>query len=287
MDNVLFYGERDEQTRRQVRSAAAAHSHRIGPRKPKATLRQSASTGSSSSKDTPPKRRTAQQKPAVKQEPASSTVSSPQNVNVQEVYRTVPSVPPQFRDLPVEQSGLTQMTGFQGQPQSTGPIHLYPQHLPAGALEQPRNGLVSPGLRSMSPAGPTSSPDSTQRLPQYSWTEYPRYGLGSNRLQSLEMLADVASSARNNASRLGSPAEQGIPGLRHFESSAEGRPILPPLLPTSSPHLQQSVDGDRQGSAEAQNQNSGTEPPSRQAAKDPCLGFGQHARPHFNPLPPG
>ncbi|EME40533.1 hypothetical protein DOTSEDRAFT_37346 [Dothistroma septosporum NZE10] len=34
--SILFYGEQGEATRRQVRSAAASHSHRIGPRKAKA-----------------------------------------------------------------------------------------------------------------------------------------------------------------------------------------------------------------------------------------------------------
>ncbi|KAK4617506.1 hypothetical protein CLAFUW4_12618 [Fulvia fulva] len=42
MDSILFYGDRDEATRRQVRSAAASHSHRIGPRKAKASKKPKA-----------------------------------------------------------------------------------------------------------------------------------------------------------------------------------------------------------------------------------------------------
>lgn len=65
MDCILFYGDRGEASRRQVRSAAAQHSHRIGPRKPKSSKKPR-------SEELLSKKRTLKANPIVPYEPEHS-----------------------------------------------------------------------------------------------------------------------------------------------------------------------------------------------------------------------
>lgn len=151
-----------------------------------------------------------------------------------------------------------------------------------------QGGIASPGARSISPATQASPPE-TQRLPAYSWTEYPRYGLGSSRLQSLEMLADVAATARVTP-RSSSPAGNGVPEFRLFKSSVEERSALPPLpAPTSSPSQMNNNRGGVQVSTEAQIKSEVVEMAPFHAARAPCAEFIQHPSrtPHFHSMSPG
>ncbi|KAM3424118.1 hypothetical protein BST61_g11336 [Cercospora zeina] len=266
MDNVLFYGERDEATRRQVRSAAAAHSHRIGPRKPKAALKPP-STTTTAATTTSAKRRSTQHKPPKSDVPSSPP---PPTAKPQHPHRAGASVGASAGVLRPQQQPLAATTAHVQAPGIAAHPHSSP---PPTSPDQPyAAGLVS----SLSPARPTSSPDLAQRLPQYSWTEYPRYAWSSCRLQSLDMLADAASTTRE--------AEANLPDLRHFERSPDGRPILPPLSGMQQHPSGGAVEGSRPSSTDAADKNR----PAQGGAPryNPCMEFLQHARPQaHSPLP--
>lgn len=273
MDNVLFYGERDEATRRQVRSAAAAHSHRIGPRKPKAALKQPKDTAST----TTTKRRSAQQQKPRSDLSSPPATSIPQDAKVQDPHRASASVGASAGVLRPQQA-IANNRHVQPAGMAGLNLHSHAQSPPRSSPDQPYvSGVVSPSSR------PTSSPDLSQRLPQYSWTEYPRYALSSNHMQSLDMLADAASTAREAGSR--SPAESSLPDLRHFEKSAEGRPILPPLVGIQQHPSVGGAEGGRPSSTGPQDNN--RRPDVDAPRYNPCIEFLQHARPQVNSPSPG
>ncbi|KAF7196600.1 hypothetical protein HII31_01970 [Pseudocercospora fuligena] len=196
MDNVLFYGQGDDASRRQVRSAAAQHSHRVGPRKPKKSLRENGKEG------VPVKRRTSHQKTA---STASSSTGSPDDAGEATFAQSTKS--PIARSVP---------TAYRGEGAACSPASSFGKEGYEGIqkrCEQSRSSMSSSqsldrscGL-SQSPesrycaAYPGPGQEAYRRLPQYSWTEYPRYGLSSGQPQSLQMLAQVASGSQQYAGR--------------------------------------------------------------------------------------
>ena len=276
MDNVLFYGERDEHTRRQVRSAAAAHSHRIGPRKPKTAGKQS--NGTSKGETTTTRRRTAPKEGSKSDSVTGTTVSSTEET----VFRSMPPMTAPV-EHPMRQQGWhqVQIAGISGQ------SHVRPHSASQSQTppEQSKAGIVSLGLRDNSPAHQSTSSE-TQRLPAYSWTEYPRYGLGSSRLQSLEMLADVASSARTTP-RSSSPGG-GVPEFRLFKSSVEERTALPPL-PTPPPTSSPSQVDNGCVSTDTAIKSEVVEMAQPHASRVPCAEFVPHPSraPHLHSISPG
>ncbi|EME78513.1 uncharacterized protein MYCFIDRAFT_212405 [Pseudocercospora fijiensis CIRAD86] len=203
MDNVLFYGQGDEASRRQVRSAAAQYSHRVGPRKPKKSLRENGREGGGGVR-----RRTAHQKTA---STASSSTSSPDDAGdagdappAQSATASVaPSVPTACRaeaaagDAAFAMANQGHDEGIQtrgGQARNaiSSSQSFHPSY---GRPPSPQSRYCAPYQRS----GQSAYPD--RRLPQYSWTEYPRYGLSSGQPQSLQMLAQLASASQQYAGR--------------------------------------------------------------------------------------
>ncbi|KAF2208913.1 hypothetical protein CERZMDRAFT_100902 [Cercospora zeae-maydis SCOH1-5] len=278
MDNVLFYGERDEATRRQVRSAAAAHSHRIGPRKPKAALKPpsstattttttTAATATATATSTAAKRRSTQLNKLKLDRSSPPSTAVPHEAKPHHPHRAAASVGASAGALRPQH--VLAHTASHVPPAGIAGLTRHPHSSPPpSSPDQPH---VTGVLSSLSPTRPTSSPDLSQRLPQYSWTEYPRYALSSCRLQSLDTLADVVSTARE--------AEPNLPDLRHFEKSADGRPILPPLSA-----IQHLPSGHRPSSTGAVDQNMRAHGDAPRY--NPCIEFLQHARPQANsPLP--
>ncbi|KXS97419.1 hypothetical protein AC578_8835 [Pseudocercospora eumusae] len=179
MDNVLFYGQGDDASRRQVRSAATQHSHRVGPRKPKK---------GSGKESVAVKKRTAHQKSV---STASSSTDSPDDAGEATFAH------PTARPLPTASASAYRGEGAAGRRKSSiGPKEGHDERGTKGISSSSQSLHRSPALRPVPAQG-----SSYQRLPQYSWTEYPRYGLSSGQPQSLKILAQVASGSQQYAGR--------------------------------------------------------------------------------------
>ncbi|KAK4494489.1 hypothetical protein PRZ48_014787 [Zasmidium cellare] len=231
MENILFYGDRDDASRRQVRSAAAQHSHRIGPRKPKSSKKSRTGIGS-------PKKRPLKAGPFValgaadlapKQRPSTGSSTSNSSTPPSTARFDLPAAAlttngdgsPGFASTPLDQ---VRDDRRQQKPQTFRWKEVHGNDRPPGSdqhrLSRPPSDVPVPsygnassvatpaapprGQASLPPALvieripqsiPTSASHSRQssgastvspstRLPQYSWTEYPRYGLSHNGIQS-------------------------------------------------------------------------------------------------------
>lgn len=270
MDAILFYGERDEATRRQVRSAAASHSHRIGPRKPKA-VKQTRPSPSQTRKKNLKSNGSPIGAPATMASINSMTpmvfkhTSTPgyPPVNARNDARRLPNASPSSQSSSSEFTSLSpsmgldstdrdielkrhaaharweQMQGVQPtkviqptfgssqSPTSTPSGSKSSQlatHVPAPVPSPWSNGKTerpsSETSMSSSQTGP-SSPSSSARLPQYSWTEYPRYGINqvSGSSQSPQQNA-IAGKERHRFELPPPPSSvpqpQEITGFRHY-----------------------------------------------------------------------
>lgn len=270
MDAILFYGERDEATRRQVRSAAASHSHRIGPRKPKAVKQARSSPNQTKKKNLrsngsptgapatmasinsmnpmifkhtstpgypPISARNDARKPLDASPSSQSTSSEPTSLS--------PSMGLDGADRDNELKrhaaharweqlqGGHQMKAFQptispSQSATSTPMDSrssqLPTHAPAPVPSPWSNGKMErpSSETSMSSSQPSpSSPSSSARLPQYSWTEYPRYGINqlSGSMQSPESNARVGKERHRfelPPPPSSVPLPQEISGFRHY-----------------------------------------------------------------------
>lgn len=253
----MFYGDRGDASRKQVRSAAAQHSHRIGPRKPKASKRPRNDTPPSTTR--PLKANTIIslgpadiESRAARNKPHSS--SRPSSANARAAFAPTPPTPtklatssnastPSHRDEETKRRQAPhlrwkQVRGVraiqQGQhpqptsevPYSNSPVAPTPQ-----SIQAPSTASTGKSLRESSA---TSSVSPSTRLPQYSWTEYPRYGMSFSGLQtSLQMLAQVAvaeqeasdqtptpTSAVPSTGSASSPALL-VPGFRQYATGSE------------------------------------------------------------------
>ncbi|KAF2165893.1 hypothetical protein M409DRAFT_55266 [Zasmidium cellare ATCC 36951] len=228
MDSILFYGDRGEASRRQVRSAAAQHSHRIGPRKPKSSKKTKTDTASttkkrplkannfvshgpadlekraakgrpstsangsfSSSSSTPPSATAAV---ATNQGALSSPASTPSHehndAKRQHSFRFKEGRGDERPRMPQPSSSSDAPTPSY----STGPAPTQAQAPlpPPLVIERIPQAVTSTASHSRQSSGASTVSPST-RLPQYSWTEYPRYGLSHTAFQSsLQTLAQAA-----------------------------------------------------------------------------------------------
>lgn len=294
MDSILFYGDRGDASRRQVRSAAAQHSHRIGPRKPKTSKRPR------SEAPLPRKRplkanniiaftpadieaRTKQRPAAASSSPpisANATASTPSTSQSTPTSNAVtPHQETESRRQQRTQLRWKQVQGIeQGQqgpqllqqpasevPNNPGPSSPSRQPPPSAQASLPPRGAPPLVIERLPPASESTGSHSRQssaassaspstRLPQYSWTEYPRYGLSFSGLQSsLQLLAHAAVG------------EQEVPDQRPDQAPATSAPT-----PAGQPGVH--IPGFRQYAAE---------PRMMETRQLPDPGSGSHARDSF------
>lgn len=219
MDSILFYGDRDENARRQVRSAAASHSHRIGPRKPKISKRPRADSNNTKKRNGKMTASSPVQPATVIEAALNATVfnaaSSPgtSQTNVQKSTARPDSASPTAGSSPSNTSSQTPPTNLevterdkelkrqaaharwhqlqamqQIQPPPSSPNGVPTIVTTSPPIETPPTLVYSPpslehleqlsSSQSHLSSNPHVSPaPASIRLPQYSWTEYPRYGV--------------------------------------------------------------------------------------------------------------
>lgn len=172
MDTILFYGDQDEATRRQVRSVAAQYSHRIGPRKRKKSkiLKQSG-----------PETKRGHYKKLTDTSDVSASSSNPQQQH--QFQKPAQGSHPQLVDA---QAGWNANAMLEAQHRSQRDYYLRREHSgsetcpsssevgsePAYSPHTPQMEFVRRNAASLSPHHPHMP---SRRLPAYTWTEYPRY----------------------------------------------------------------------------------------------------------------
>lgn len=178
MEAILFYGDQDEATRRQVRSVAAQYSHRIGPRKrkkskaPKPTeiieskrghYKKLAATASDVAATSSGSKR-GQRRP-------NAVTSNQQNVPRVLVHPKPGSGQPiQSQQHGHKEHLLGTETSDPETCASSSEIGSEPAHSP----HTPQFGFLPSIATAPSPDKPVSP---YRRLPAYTWTEYPRYAV--------------------------------------------------------------------------------------------------------------
>ncbi|EMF09196.1 uncharacterized protein SEPMUDRAFT_151311 [Sphaerulina musiva SO2202] len=177
--------------------------------------------------------------------------------------------------------------------------HQPPSVLTRRRPEETHNGSERRALyRAHQPTIMKKRSADTRKLPVYSWTEYPRYTLGSSYpREALEMLADAAASARGMP-RSSVPAEWAggaMLDLHHFTTSADGRlllPPLPPLMPPPPPPMMPPpppplVAVERGGHAPMKVETADLAPPRHHFRAPPCAEFTSDTPPSkTSPAPP-
>lgn len=199
MEAILFYGDQDEATRRQVRSVAAQYSHRIGPRKRKKPKQ----TGQDRKHTHYKKLATA----VFDGTPGSST--SPRDFQPQAVV--LDSKHKSHDGAQVELDVIRTDAPQQGQREQLLRREMSGPDAWASSSEvgsEPAHSPHTPRLGFARSAGAPQSPDSPQsayrRLPAYTWTEYPRYAVSQTGTASPQNAS--ATAANRIAYELPNPA---------------------------------------------------------------------------------
>lgn len=231
MEAILFYGDQDEATRRQVRSVAAQYSHRIGPRKRKKS-RLPKQTGVIESKRGHYKKLAAT---APEVDATSSKVNQGQTrFKVLDPQSTAHG---DLQSIPEQQGGRAQSLRRE----------LSDTETCAASSEvgsEPTHSPHTPQLGFPPAQGVTHSPDRIQStcrmLPAYTWTEYPRYAVAQLGSPTSSYALSSVAPANRLAFELPNPTTcLGGPG--HTNNAKQTAPTSHPMetpMGTLQPHAQ-------------------------------------------------
>lgn len=180
MEAILFYGDQDETSRRQVRSVAAQYSHRIGPRKRKKSKLPKHTAGADRKRGQYKKIATATSD--VKAAPSGSTQEQqPQTVVLDAHHQSsvAEKTEPEPDGTAIWDS-QHQIRSWQLLQREETYYEAWASSSEAGSEaahspHTPQLGFIGSPSTSKSPDSPKSS--YSRRLPAYTWTEYPRYAV--------------------------------------------------------------------------------------------------------------
>lgn len=227
MEAILFYGDQDEATRRQVRSVAAQYSHRIGPRKRKKSRLQKQT-------EQDPKRDRYSKKLEIAVSDGDAALSgSLQGHRTGVVNRRKTPESDVKATAQGHQDGqrthlLRRETSGDTEPYaSSSDVGSEPVHSP----HTPQLGYVRNEGASLSPGSPQSG---YMRLPEYTWTEYPRYAANQIGSASHNLAPTSATAANRPTIELPNPVACHGGRNNALPSPPRSTPIDMPVKPLHS-----------------------------------------------------